>query len=114
MEQYEVVLYEDANGNSQIKRWLYELQSRQPKIRAKAARLMEKLEALGPELRMPHCKHIEGPIWELRQADGIRIYYWRQETTVFIAAAGEVKNRDEADQTLVKYALDAYKEYNQP
>ena len=113
MEQFEVVLYEDENGDSQIKVWLKKLQRDNPTLRAKAARMIEKLEALGPELKMPHCKHIGGPIWELRHVDGIRIYYWRQDATQFVAIAGEVKNRDEADSALIQYALDAHKEYSE-
>ncbi len=113
MSQYEVELYEDEDGNSQIKTWLYELQRKQPKVRAKVARMFEKLESLGYELKMPHCKHVQGPIWELRNPDGIRVYYFRAGKQVFVAAAGEVKKEDDADSALLQYALKAHKEYSQ-
>lgn len=111
MNPYEVVLYEDEKGYSQVSEWLAELQRSNPRERAKAARLIEKLEKQGTGLKMPHCKHIEGPIWELRK-DGIRVYYWQEDKTTFVAAAGEVKQRDEADSALLRYAQRAYKEYN--
>ncbi len=77
MNPYEVMEYEDETGYSQIREWLAELQRSSPRERAKASRLIQKLEQLGTNLRMPHCKQIKGPIWELRK-DGVRIYYWQQ------------------------------------
>lgn len=107
------MLYEDANGRSQIKEWLRRLQEADPKKYAKARRLLkELLPTFGPELREPHVKHIQGPIWELRHHSGIRIYYWRQDATLFVAAAGEVKQKNKADPKLIAYALRAYQEFN--
>lgn len=108
---YEVLLYEDAKGRSQIKEWINGLKLSNPGLYAKARwMLMNQLAVLGPNHN--NCKHIEGPIWELRHRSGIRIYYWRQGKTVFVAAAGEVKQRNKADQKLVEYALKAFQEFN--
>lgn len=74
--------------------------------------LKELLPTIGSDLKGDQAKHIEGPIWELRHRSGIRIYYWRQGKAVFVAAAGEVKQRDKADQRLIDYALQAYQEFN--
>lgn len=110
---YQVRFYEDAEGRSQIKSWLEELKQTNPSLYAKARwMLKELLPTMGPDLKEPQAKHIEGPVWELRHRSGIRIYYWRQEKTVFVAAAGEVKQRDKADRELINYALRAYTELN--
>ncbi|GAA6756178.1 hypothetical protein Thermus77420_16540 [Thermus thalpophilus] len=111
--RYEVLLYEDASGHSQIKVWLLSLKKSNPRAYAKARWLLyELLPSQGPNLREPYAKHINGPIWELRHNSGIRIYYWRQETTIFVAAAGEVKQQNKADPELISYALRAYQEFN--
>ncbi|MDT7919966.1 MAG: type II toxin-antitoxin system RelE/ParE family toxin [Meiothermus sp.] len=108
---YQVLLYQDAKGRSQIKEWLDGLKRSNPGLYAKARwMLTDQLAVLGSD--HSDCKHIKGPIWELRHRSGIRIYYWRQEKTVFIAAAGEVKQRNKADQKLVEYALKAFQEFN--
>lgn len=110
---YQVLLYEDAEGRSQIKTWLEELKQTNPLLYAKARwMLKELLPTIGPHLKEPQAKHINGPVWELRHRSGIRIYYWRQGKTVFVAAAGEVKQRDKADPSLIAYALQAYREFN--
>ena len=110
---YQVLLYQDAKGRSQIKEWLDGLKRSNPGLYAKARwMLMNQLAVLGSNHN--DCKRIKGPIWELRHRSGIRIYYyyWRQGETVFIAAAGEVKQRNKADQQLVEYALKAFQEFN--
>lgn len=43
-------------------------------LRARMLRLMEMVEAIGPEnMREPHVRHVEGKLWELRAkaAEGI-------------------------------------------
>jgi len=109
-KSFDVHFYEDARGRSQLKEWLRTLKRSNPRAHAKVMRMIEKLEEHGPNLRMPHAKHVEGPVWELRK-DELRIYYWQDDEQVFIAAAGEAKQRDEADPQLVSYTLDAYREW---
>lgn len=109
--RYQVLLYKEENGRSQIESWLKVLKKSNPTLYAKARwMLKDQLAVLGPNHN--NCKHIEGPIWELRHRSGIRIYYWRQEETVFVAAAGEVKQHDQADRQLIEYALRAYRALN--
>jgi len=62
-------------------------------------------------MRPPMCKHIRGPIWELRDRSGIRLYYWQDSERLFVVAAGELKQRNQADQSLIEYALRAYEEW---
>jgi len=65
-------------------------------------------------MRPPMSKHIEGPIWELRHDSGIRLYYWRDDETIFVVAAGELKKKNKADQKLIAYAQRAYAEWRTP
>lgn len=109
-KRYEVVFYQDERGRSQLKEWLRELKRSNPRAHAKVIRMIEKLEDQGPDLRMPHAKHIKGPIWELRK-DELRVYYWQDDERLFIAAAGEAKQRNEADSELIAYALAAHREW---
>lgn len=108
---YEVVLYEDERGRSQIKEWLAWLGKSNPQARQKARKLLGRLAIEGPNMRPPMCKHIHGPIWELRDRSGIRLYYWRDSERLFVVAAGELKQRDKADPSLIEYALRAYEEW---
>ena len=73
--------------------------------------MLERLAIEGPDMRPPMCKHIHGPIWELRDKSGIRLYYWRDSEWLFVVAAGELKQRNKADQSLIEYALRAYEEW---
>ena len=108
---YKVVLYEDERGRSQIKEWLVWLGKSNPRARQKVRKLLERLKIEGPNMRPPMCKHIHGPIWELRDYSGIRLYYWRGSERLFVVAAGELKQEDKADQGLIEYALRAYEEW---
>ncbi len=107
---YEVVLYEDERGRSQIKEWLAWLGKSNPRARQKARKLLRRLVIEGPNMRPPMCEHIQGPIWELRDHSGIRLYYWRGSERLFVVAAGELKQKDKADPRLIEYALRAYEE----
>ncbi|GAA6735050.1 hypothetical protein YIM1640_22090 [Thermus oshimai] len=109
-----VVLYQDPQGRSQIKEWLGRLKRDNPYLYTKAMWLLrEFLPTAALQASSDQVKHIRGPIWEVRHRSGLRIYYWRQEEKLFVAAAGEVKSRSKADPSLVEYALRAYEEYNQ-
>jgi len=108
---YKVVFYEDSRGRSQIKEWLTELGKSNPRARQRVRKLLERLAIEGPNMRPPMCKHIHGPIWELRDYSGIRLYYWRDSERLFVVAAGELKQRDKADSGLIEYVLRAYEEW---
>jgi len=62
--------------------------------------LLERLAIEGPNMRPPMCKHIH-----------IRLYYWRDSERLFVVAAGELKQRNKADPSLIEYALRAYEEW---
>jgi len=111
--RYRVELYRDARGYSQVLEFFDFLRRSNPKLWAFALRLLNTLEQQGPDLRPPLAKPLKGlgaPIWELRHPSGLRLYYWQQERTLFVVAAGEVKKGDKPDPALLEYAVAAYRE----
>ncbi len=112
---YVVYEYEDETGYSEFREWRKALRRSNPRASAKVDRLIALLEDKGTTLSFPYVSHIDGPIYELRGKTGrnaVRIYYWQQDKEVFIAAAGEVKQQNQADRKLIKKALAAFEEYN--
>ena len=112
---YAVYEYEDENGHSEFREWRLELRRSNPQASAKVDWLIDLLEDKGTSLQFPYVSHIGGPIYELRGKTGrntVRIYYWQQDGELFIVAAGEVKQQNEADRRLIKKALAAHEEYN--
>ena len=55
--------YHDQRGQSPTDEFLRSLQV---KDRARVARAILLLEDYGPALRMPHARHLQGKVWELR------------------------------------------------
>ena len=65
MQNFEVIFYRKENGEEPAKDFLISLN---PKIRAKVARAISRLQKNGTELREPFSKHLENGIFELRVA----------------------------------------------
>jgi len=111
---YEVTFYSDGVRSSQIEEWLSDLEKGDKKLWANVIWLLKLLREYGPSLQAPYAKwNIYGPISELRKRyrhHYIRIYFWQRNETVFVIAAGELKKTDSANQSLLKYALEAYEE----
>jgi len=63
MPNWIVESYHDKRGQSPIDEYLRSLQA---KDRARVSRAILLLEDYGPALRMPHARHLEGKVWELR------------------------------------------------
>ena len=62
-QDFEVIFYRKENGEEPAKDFLINLE---PKMRAKIARAISRLEKNGTELREPFSKHLEDGIFELR------------------------------------------------
>lgn len=60
---YQVLFYEDQKGRCPTEEFLSSLT---PKVRAKLAKWIEKLELYGPELPRPYADIVRGKIRELR------------------------------------------------
>lgn len=113
MARYRVEFYRSAQGYSQVLEFFGSLRKSNPKLFDFAMRLLSNLEDQGPDLRPPLAKPLKGlqaSIWELRHRSGLRLYYWRQEATIFVVAAGEIKKGDKPDPTLLEFAVKAYRE----
>lgn len=63
MPNWTVESYHDKRGQPPIDEYLRSLQA---KDRARVSRAILLLEDYGPALRMPHARHLEGKVWELR------------------------------------------------
>ena len=68
--KYEVIFYEDKNGNSPVFEYLKNLSSKKDKNSRinhnKIFEYISLLEKQGKELGEPYIKHLDGKIWELR------------------------------------------------
>ena len=60
---WNIIFYQLENGRSPVREFLDSLSRQQ---HAKAIHEIEILEQFGNSLRMPHAKHIDGKLWELR------------------------------------------------
>lgn len=68
---YEIIFYQDKQGDSPTDEFLDKLQ---PKIRAKVEKWMDKLEEEGPNLPRPYADIVRGKIRELRVSFGSSEY----------------------------------------
>ena len=76
MGNYEIVYYSKPNGREPLREFL---ESLSPKLSSEAFSDLATLQEMGPELRMPHSRHIRKGLFELRiQADGdnVRAFYF--------------------------------------
>ncbi len=73
---WNIIFYERDNGKIPVQEFIDSLTRQQ---RTKAIHEIEILEQFGTELKMPHAKHIDGKLWELRikaGSDISRIFYF--------------------------------------
>jgi phage-related protein len=63
MPNWIVEFYRDARGDAPVTHFLDTLQL---KDRARVSRTILLLEDYGPALKMPHVRHLQGKVWELR------------------------------------------------
>jgi len=72
IKRWPVEFYADARGRTPA----YEfIESLPPGEHAAALRALDLLARYGPRLGMPHARHIEGLLWELRAGPG-RLFYF--------------------------------------
>lgn len=86
---YEIVLYKDKNGESEIENYLLELQkSRNKNSRIKFNKItayINMLSKYGINIGTQYIKHINKEIWELRPIkDRILFAYWKDSTFVLL------------------------------
>ena len=93
MPPTKVVFYKDDDESVPVLAWLRSLQ---PKARSKCVVKIERLAALGHELRRPEADYLRDKIYELRiglQGVNYRILYFFHENKAAVLAHGIVKER---------------------
>jgi phage-related protein len=80
------------------------MESLQKAERAALVRVLDLLAAFGPRLQMPHARHIEGDMWELRAASG-RLFYFCYIERRFIVLHGYRKKTRQAPRREINTAL---------
>jgi phage-related protein len=90
MAPWDIEFYRTERGLSPIDEFIDELQPRD--LRA-TIRLMTALEQVGPALRFPHARHIDGPLWELRPGRA-RFFYIIAGRTIWVLHAYRKKTQE--------------------
>jgi len=72
--QTKVLFYREVDGRVPVRDWLAELQRKNRKAFAKCVERIQRLAALGHELRRPHADILRDGIYELRVRQG-RVHY---------------------------------------
>ncbi len=88
---YKVVIYEDKNGRSTIKDYIYELEKNAQTNKDSRVQLKKILEFFaiiskyGTRAGRPIVKHIAGDIWELRpMSNRIFFFFWKDDIFVML------------------------------
>lgn len=87
-----IVFYTDHRGRSPV--------LEQAKIR----NVLRLLEEFGLQLEMPHARHIEGKLWELRPG-GIRLFYFVYTEERFVILHGFRKKGQRTPEREINIAL---------
>ncbi len=96
-----IVFYTDQRGKSPALEFINDLPVlEQAKIR-NALRL---LKEFGVQLGMPHARHIQGKLWELRPG-GIRLFYFAHIEERFVILHGFRKKSQKTPEREVNIAL---------
>ncbi len=84
MADWIVETYRDPRGHKPIEEYLDTISVRD---RARVLRMFVLLKGNGPTLRMPHARHIQGKLWELRidgRPNSYRVLYAALPNRLFL------------------------------
>ncbi|WP_329780869.1 type II toxin-antitoxin system RelE/ParE family toxin (plasmid) [Lactiplantibacillus plantarum] len=108
---YEIEVYEDKKGDSEIEDWLNKLndskQKDDQKILKKIRYQLKILAELGPKIRPPHSKVLKGykyQIMELRPQPE-RIFYASYDGEKFVLLSHYMKKQNKTDKRQVEHAI---------
>lgn len=94
MAATQIFYFQEEDATVPMVRWLDELHS---KARQKCLARLERLEAMGHELRRPEADYLRDDIYELRasrQGVHCRMYYLFYGTAAIIVSHGLIKERE--------------------
>jgi len=98
---WDIIFYQDRRGQSPVLDFINRLPvEEQAKIR-NALRL---LREFGTALDMPHTRHIEGKLWELRTG-GARLFYFTYIRRQFVILHGYRKQSMKAPEREIAIAI---------
>ena len=98
---WQIVFYGDHRSKSPVLEFINKLSA---KDRAKISNDLRLLEEFGPNLGMPHARHIEGKLWELRPGDN-RLFYFLYLDGKFVILHGFRKQTMKTPEKEIATAL---------
>ena len=107
MPQTAVYFYQEKEGEVPVWDWLKELRKADKKAFAKCARAIQRLIALGHELRRPEADFLRDGIYELRTKRGrvqYRILYFFHGRNVAVLAHSLTKEKEVPDRDIDRAA----------
>ena len=113
---YNIIIYEDRNGKSEIKEYIKKLQQKKDKdskIKVnKILSCMRELKIKGLMLGEPYIKHIKDDIWELRPLRD-RILFGYGENNSFILLNIFMKQTQKTPKREIQKAKRLLKDYRE-
>ena len=107
---FEIIIYEDEHGRSNIREFINELEARATKSkdarvnRNKVIAYLDLLEEMGTRIGMPVTRHLEGDIWELRPLSN-RILYAYYKDNKFLLLHQFTKKTQKTPKREIEQAL---------
>ena len=98
---WKILFYEDHRGKSPVLDFINSLNA---KDRAKVNNAFRLLEEFGVKLNMPHARHIQGKLWELRPGAN-RLFYFIYIDDQIILLHGYRKRSQKAPAREIATAL---------
>jgi phage-related protein len=104
--EWEILFYQDSRGRSPVLEFINDLPIEQ---QAKVRNMLRLLREFGTALGMPHARHVEGKLWELRSG-AVRLFYFVFAGRRFVILHGYRKRSAKAPKQEVVIALRRMKE----
>ncbi|MCI8393433.1 MAG: type II toxin-antitoxin system RelE/ParE family toxin [Clostridia bacterium] len=111
---YDIIMYEDKNGKSELQEYLKQLQNNPSKDNniklKKITSYIDNLSMYGLTLGEPYIKHIDSDIWELRPIRD-RILFTSWYNNKFILLSVFTKNTQKTPRKEIEKAKRLLKDY---
>ena len=98
---WEIIFYHDRRGRSPLLDFIEDLPALD---QAKIYNALRLLREFGNALGMPHARHVEGKLWELRPG-GVRLFYFTCIGKQFVILHGYRKQGNKAPEQEIATAL---------